>query len=58
MVIYCYYNSDTSKKVMPQIILGELLQKGGGASTEYISCISVNVQKGEGLPPSTCGVSV
>ena len=57
MIIYCYYNSDTSKKVMPQIILGELLQKGG-ASTEYISCISVNVQKGEGLPPSTCGVSV
>ena len=29
MVIYCYYNSDTSKQVMPQITLGELLQKGG-----------------------------
>ena len=57
MLIYCYYNSDTSEQVMPQITLGGIVTKRG-ASTDYLSCISVNVHKWEGLPPSTCGVSV
>ena len=57
MLIYCYYNSDTSKQVMAQITLGGIVTKRG-AAIEYLWCISVNVQKGGGLPPSTCGVSV
>ena len=45
MLIYCYYNSDTSKQVMHQITLEGIVTKRG-AATEYLWCISVNVQKG------------
>ena len=42
MLIYCYYNSDTSKQVMAQITLGGIVTKWG-AAIEYLWCISVNV---------------
>ena len=47
MLIYCYYNSDTSKQAMAQITLGGIVTKRG-AAIEYLWCISVNVQRGGG----------
>ena len=44
LLVYCYYDSDTSKQVMPQIIRKNCYKKG--VATEYMWCISVNVQGG------------